>query len=44
MRQKTYEIVSKEEAIKVVDDMNRITENMSYTVSLKVLAFALSYH
>ncbi len=43
MRQKTFEIVSKDEAIKVANEMKRITANSSYTISLKVLAFALSY-
>lgn len=43
MRQKTFEIVSKDEAIKVANEMKRITVNSSYTISLKVLAFALSY-
>ena len=44
MRQKTFEIVSKDEAIKVANEMKRITANSSYTISLKVLAFALSYN
>ena len=43
MKQKTYEIVTIEDTRRVVEDMKKTIGDKSYTISLKVLSFLMSY-